>query len=141
MKIALDIGGVVKSMTSDEPVAGAREGIDVLKAAGHKIVFISKCAAEYRRILHQWLEDHDYLDRVLFCDDYEDKLAIARREEVQFMVDDKMQVLRNFVGVIPCVWFCTEPHRIAGAWKYQPEFMNQVAVAADWDEIVNIITG
>ncbi len=140
MKIAVDIGGVVKSMVDDTPIERAKEGIYKCMTAGHQVIFISKCAALYRVKLVEWLMKNGYPHNdVFFCDRPHDKLAIAKREKVDWMIDDKMQVLRDFVGQIRCIWFCTEPHRLDGARHHQPEFVEKVQVASDWSEIIDIL--
>ena len=64
------------------------------------------------------------------------------REQVDWMIDDKMQVLRDIAGqTIQCIWFCTEPHRLEGARRHQPAFVEQVRVATNWSEVIPMILG
>jgi hypothetical protein len=93
--VGCDIGGVVKSMISDEPIENAIESIKELENRDFKIVFISKCNDNYRNIITEWLNDKKLNNDVYFCKDYSDKRNICISLKVDYMIDDKLCVFKE----------------------------------------------
>jgi uncharacterized HAD superfamily protein len=142
MRIGCDIGGVVKNLTSDEPIWDAIETLTRLKEEGHEIVFISKCGASYATHTVEWLALHGLSSfEIVFCDGYAGKVELARTYNIKMMIDDKMTVLKHFPpDSFQRVWFCTEQKNIAGAKKHDPDFFQSVHLVQSWSEIEELIS-
>jgi hypothetical protein len=71
--------------------------------------------------------------------EYDDKVKIANDNNVNIMIDDRMQVLRTFPSSILKIWFCSDPKKILGAQTFQPDFINSVHIAQTWEEIIYFV--
>lgn len=138
MIIGCDIGGVVKQMTTDEPVDASIDTIRRLEENGHQVIFISKCGVNYRKTICDWLEKHGLKNKIYFCDEYSEKCAICVKLKVDYMIDDKLQVFREIPNSINKVWFCDDYKKISGAKKYQPDEVSTVTICSGWDEIFDL---
>lgn len=137
MIIGCDIGGVVKQITRDDPMDDAIATLFRLRDAGHKIIFISKCGPSYASKTVEWMAVHG-LDsfKIVFCENYAEKVVLASKFGVEAMIDDKMVVLKHFPATkYTRFWFCTEQKNIDGAQKYDPEFINTVQLVQSWADI------
>jgi hypothetical protein len=87
-----------------------------------------------------WLEKHNLSHiRVYYCLEYGEKVKIANDNKVNIMIDDRMQVLCTFPSSIIKIWFCSDPKKIEGARKFQPDFINSVRIARNWKEVVELV--
>jgi uncharacterized HAD superfamily protein len=139
--IACDIGGVIKETLNDEPIENAVESVIKLSEnTSNMIIFISKCKDSYKQKSNMWLEKHNlsYI-RAYYCLEYGEKVKIANDNNVNIMIDDRMQVLCTFPSSIIKIWCCSDPKKIEGAKKFQPEFINSVRIAGNWKETVELI--
>ncbi len=141
MIIGCDIGGVVKEMTSDNPIINSIETIKKLEDQGHQIIFISKCKDNFRIVLSQWLKSNNLNNQVFFCNEYSEKCAICIRLKVGYMIDDKLQVFKEIPESIKKIWLISDEKKISGAYKFQPNEVSKVSICGDWDEIFQIICG
>jgi len=106
-----------------EPILGAREAIDYLKAMGHRIVYIT--ANNPDNVKQQWLKDHGFMaDDSDFFQAYDKSLI-----NVDVLIDDKYDNVRDTPGV--GILF-TQPHNKKYDW--QPR-------ANTWKDVVYIIKG
>ena len=139
--IACDIGGVVKNQLNDEPIENAIESvIQLLEDTSNEFIFISKCKDSYKEKTNIWLEKYNLSHiKTYYCLEYEDKVKIANDNRVNIMIDDRMQVLRNFPSSIIKIWLCSDPKKIEGAQKFQPDFIDSVRIARSWAEITDLI--
>ena len=142
MKIGCDIGGVIKEMTSDDPIKGAIEAINQLLKKGHSVVLISKCNETYRTQINTWLVQNglDHIE-VKYCKEYNEKINIAQKLGIDVMIDDKIQVLQSFMPshYITKIWFCDDVKKIKGTQKYQPELLKTIRLAKNWEMILEIL--
>jgi hypothetical protein len=139
--IACDIGGVIKDHTNDEPIENAVESmIKLSENPSNMVILISKCGDKYKEKSNMWLEKHNLSHiRTYYCLEYGEKVKIANDNNVNIMIDDRMQVLCTFPSSIIKIWFCLDPKKIEGAKKYQPDFINSVRIARSWKEIVQLV--
>lgn len=139
--IACDIGGVIKNQVNDQPIENAVESIITLSQNSlNRIIFISKCKESYQQKSGTWLEKYNLSHiKAYYCLEYDEKIKIAEDNKVDIMIDDKMQVLRTFPSSVIKIWFCSDSNKIEGARKFQPDFINSVRIARDWNDIVQII--
>jgi hypothetical protein len=79
MIIGCDIGGVVKQMTSENPIFNSLETIDELEKLGHEIVFISKCKANFQNNILDWLKCNSLKNKIYFCKEYSEKCALCKK--------------------------------------------------------------
>ncbi len=140
MIIGCDIGGVVKEMISDEPIPDSIQTIRELEILGHQIIFISKCKDNFRIVLSEWLKSNGLNNQVFFCSEYSEKCAICIQLNVNFMIDDKLQVFKEIPNTITKLWLTSDEKKISGAKKFQPDELSKVSVCRDWTEIKNIIS-
>ena len=142
MKIGCDIGGVIKEMTSDNPIKGSIETINQLLKEGHSIVLISKCSETFRKQIDAWLKQYglDHIE-VKYCKEYSEKINIAQKLGIDVMIDDKIQVLQSFAQNpnITKIWFCDDEKKIKGTHKYQPELLKTMKFAKNWEMVMKII--
>ena len=139
--IGCDIGGVVKNHTNDEPFEGAIESVTRLSEdSSVRFIFISKCRDHYQEKTTNWLQQYNlsHIEKH-YCLEYEEKVKICHDNGVNVMIDDRMQVLRNFPDTVIKIWVCSDPKKIEGARRFQPEFINSVRIAANWQEILDLI--
>jgi hypothetical protein len=140
IKIALDFGGVIKSMVSDDPLDGALEGIATLLEQGHSVILISKCGPNFKPLIIEWLKSHNLSSLELyFCDSYDGKVSIATSQKIDVMIDDKIQVLKTFPSSIRCLWLCDDFQKISGTKKYQPEIFSQLQLVQSWSEVLDFV--
>ena len=137
--IGCDIGGVIRNQIDNTPI---EDSIDTLKELSEtsKIIFISKCKEAYLTSSQEWLKSNG-LDsfQTFYCPDYKDKIAIASRENVSIMIDDKIQVLKTFNDDIFKIWFCNDSKRILGLKKYQPDIFESINLATNWKEVACLL--
>ena len=139
--IACDIGGVVKNNATDQEIDDAVESIiNLSKDPSKTVIFISKCRDKFKEKSTAWLKDH-HLSHipVYYCLEWDEKVKLAQDHHVRVMIDDRMQVLKNFPASIIKIWFCSDTKKIEGARKFQPEFVDSVRLAGNWSEILQII--
>lgn len=139
--IACDIGGVVKNQLNDEPIENAIESlIKLSEDKSNQVIFISKCKDSYKEKTNTWLEKYNLSHiKMYYCLEYEEKVKIATDNNVNVMIDDRMQVLRHFPSSIIKIWLCSDRDKIKGAQKYQPDFIDSVRLAQSWREIIDLI--
>ena len=139
--IACDIGGVVKNHLTDEPIEGAVESlIKLSENPSNVVIFISKCKDSYKPKTTMWLEKHNLSHiKLFYCLEYGEKVPIAKDNSVDVMIDDRMQVLQCFPSSIIKIWFCSDPKKIEGARKFQPDFINSVRIAGNWTEVIQLL--
>ena len=135
MIIGCDIGGVIRNMVNDQPIDNGIETLYKL-SINNKIIFISKCKEAYKEKVTLWLKKYK-LDHfpIFFCESYDDKAKIAEDNKIDIMIDDKIQVLRNFPTKIKKIWFCSDMKKLAGTKKHQPELFNIFIITISWNEI------
>jgi uncharacterized HAD superfamily protein len=139
--IACDIGGVVKNHVNDEPIEDAIESVIKLSEdTSNQVIFISRCKDSYKEKSNNWLQKYN-LSRIkaYYCLEYNEKVQIAHDNRVNVMIDDRMQVLRTFPTSIIKIWLCSDPKKIEGAQKFQPDFVDSVRLAQSWREIIDLI--
>ena len=139
--IGCDIGGVIKNQQNDEPIANAVESILTLSEnVSNTVLFISKCKDSYKEKSNLWLREHNLSHiKTFYCLEYGEKFQIALDNKVRVMIDDRMQVLRTFPSSIIKIWFCTDSRNIEGAKKHQPDFVDSVRIARNWNDILALI--
>lgn len=139
--IACDIGGVVKNHVTDQPFENAIESVSKLADdTSNQFIFISKCKDNYQEKTNNWLKNYNLSHiKTYYCLEYDEKIKIAHENNVNVMIDDRMQVLRSFSASIIQIWFCLDQKKIDGARKFQPDFINSVRIAQNWNEVLNII--
>ena len=139
--IACDIGGVIRDQVTDAPIEDAVQAlIRLSKDETNTVILISKCKEHYKQKSKLWLEEHNLSHlRALYCLEYGEKVKIAHDNQVNMMIDDRMQVLSTFPPSIIKIWFCSDPKKIQGARKFQPDFVNAVRIARDWTEVLQVI--
>ena len=97
LKIGCDIGGVIRDLVSENPITDSIKSINKLLVT-HKVVFISKCKEKYKDKSFKWLKENNLSSiPVYFCLEYADKVNIASDEKINVMIDDRLQVLKNFL--------------------------------------------
>jgi hypothetical protein len=140
MIIGCDIGGVVKDMLSDSPIPKAIETIKELENLGHQVIFISKCKDNFKKIISEWLVKNNLeSNKVFFCNEYSEKCDICLKNNVNYMIDDKLQVFKDIPDLIKKIWLTNDKQKIEGAKKYQPNEIAKVNICKDWNEIVQLI--
>ena len=127
-------------MTSDLPISNSIESIRQLEEQGHQIIFISKCGETFQKTILNWLENYHLGNKIYFCNEYSEKCALCIRLQVNFMIDDKLQVFREIPNTIKKIWLCSDNKKILGAKKYQSDEVSNVIICSDWNAIYNIIT-
>jgi uncharacterized HAD superfamily protein len=139
--IACDIGGVVKNHLTDEPIEDSIESVVRLyEDTSNQFIFISKCRDHYQEKTTSWLQKYNLSHiKTYYCLEYVEKVKIASDNGVNVMIDDRMQVLRNFPATVIKIWFCSDPKKIEGARKFQPDFVDSVRIARNWQEIIDLI--
>jgi uncharacterized HAD superfamily protein len=139
--IACDIGGVIKNHVNDQPIENAVESVIKLSEnTSNMVIFISKCNDKYKEKSTMWLEQHNLSHiRTYYCLEYGEKVKIANDNNVNIMIDDRMQVLSTFPSSIIKIWFCSDPKKIEGAKKFQPDFINSVRLARSWTEVIELV--
>ncbi|CAF0952604.1 unnamed protein product [Didymodactylos carnosus] len=139
--IACDIGGVLRNQQNDEPIENALDSIRKLSEnKSIRIILISKCKERYAEKSNTWLKTNNLSHiETYFCLEYEEKVKIATDNKVNVMIDDRMQVLRNFPSSIIKIWFCSDRTKIDGAKRFQPDFVDSVRIAQNWEQIVQIV--
>ena len=139
--IACDIGGVIKDQVTDTPIENAVEGlIQLSKDPTNTVIFISKCKESYQRKSSLWLEEHHLSHlRAYYCLEYDEKVKIAHDNGVHVMIDDRMQVLSTFPSSMIKIWFCSDPKKLQGARRFQPDFVNAVRIARTWTEVLQLL--
>ena len=135
MIIGCDIGGVVKEMTSDNPIPNSIDTIKKLETLGNQVIFISKCKDNFRIVLTQWLKTNNLNNQVFFCNEYSEKCAICLRLKVNYMIDDKLQVFKEIPDTIKKIWLTSDEKKISGAYKFQPDEVSKVIICSDWENI------
>lgn len=121
-----DVFGVTKEMDSafwkkylyeyakEEPARKfAGEVIDKLKQDGYEIYIITAryltnrdddLGQEMRDIVRNWLqENHIHYDHIIFSP--EDKLDICKENNIDIMIEDKVENINNISDIIPVVCF------------------------------------
>lgn len=136
MIIGCDIGGVIKEMISNNPIPNAIEGIKELETFGHKVIFISKCKDGYREIISKWLKTNNLKNPVYFCQEYSEKNRLCIENNVDIMIDDKLQVFKNIPDSIKKIWFCDDYRKINGALQFQSDEFYRVIVCKNWIEVL-----
>jgi uncharacterized HAD superfamily protein len=139
--IASDIGGVIRNMLNDEPIENAIESvIKLAENPSNRMIFISKCKDHYKQGSNMWLEKHN-LSHIptYYCLEYGEKVKIANDNNVNIMIDDRMQILSTFPSSIIKIWFCSDIKKIQGARKFQPDFFHSVTIAPSWTDVLQII--
>ena len=139
MIIGCDIGGVVKEMTTELPVRNSIESIKRLEELGHQIIFISKCGEKFQENITEWLKLNNLKNKIYFCNEYSEKSLICMKLNVNYMIDDKLQVFRKIPDTINKIWLCNDEKKILGAQKYQPDEIKSVNICSDWDDIFDLL--
>lgn len=139
MIIGCDIGGVVKEMTSDQPIENALETMKELELNGHRIIFISKCKENFRKVITEWLQKNNLTNQIYFCNEYSEKCKLCIDTKTNYMIDDKLQVFRDIPDSIVKIWLCSDEKKISGAYKYQPEEVKRVTICNSWLQIKEVI--
>lgn len=140
MIIGCDIGGVVKEMTSDDPIINSIESIRQLEEQGHQVIFISKCKENFQKTILDWLHQYQLKNKIYFCNEYAEKCIICIGLKVNYMIDDKLQVFREIPNNIKKIWLCDDKKKILGAKKFQPDELSRVNICSDWNEIIKLVT-
>ena len=98
--IGCDIGGVLKNMIDRSVYLNAVETLSNLSKQ-FEIIFISKCKESYKKSNDEWLKDNSLSEyKIFYCEKYGDKIAIANKNKVDIMIDDRMQVLSTIPSTI-----------------------------------------
>jgi len=140
MIIGCDIGGVVKEMTSEQPILNSLETIDELEKLGHEIIFISKCKENFQKNILDWLKLNNLnKNKIYFCNEYSEKCALCKKLNCDYMIDDKLQVFREMPNNINKIWLCDDLKKINGAKKFQSDEVKLVTICSNWIEILNLI--
>lgn len=138
--LCCDIGGVVRNTVLNEIYENAVETLKDL-SDDYKIIFISKCSEYYKASSETFLKKHNLkIYDVYYCENYDDKINIAKSLGATIMIDDLQKVLNTFPNDIVKIWFCDDIKKVEGAKKYQPEFFNSVIHAWSWEDVKQIIT-
>jgi hypothetical protein len=105
----------------------------------NQLIFISKAKEQYQLSTTIWLKKYD-LDNVpiFFSSSYEEKNKIALEQKVDYMIDDKIPVLRSMDTNIKKIWFCTDIKKIFGLAKFELQFFNSLIVAKNWYEVTSV---
>ncbi len=144
MRIGVDIGGVVKSLTTEDPIDDAIETLFRLAQNGHSIDFISKCGLNYAQstleLLAKWKLD---CFPIHFCPTYPEKVKIAEKLNIDLMIDDKMVVLKFFENspintTCKRIWFNPEQKNIQGVRTHDRAFFDSVTIVYGWSEVEDI---
>lgn len=139
--IACDIGGVIRNNVDDEPIENAVESvIKLAENPSNRVIIISKCKDSYKQGSIEWLEKHN-LSHIptYYCLEYGEKVKIANDNNVNIMIDDRMQILSTFPSSIIKIWFCSDTKKIEGAKKFQPDYFHSVRIAGSWIDVLEII--
>ena len=139
--IACDIGGVIRNMVDDKPIENAVESvIKLAENSSNRLIIISRCKDSYKQRSKMWLEKHN-LSHIptYYCLEYGEKIKIANDNNVNIMIDDRMQILSTFPSSIIKIWFCSDTKKIEGARKFQPDYFNSVRIARSWVDVLEII--
>lgn len=139
--IACDIGGVIRDQATDAPIENGVEAlISLSEDVTNTVILISKCKDHYKQKSTLWLEENNLSHlRVFYCLEYGEKVKLAHDNQVNVMIDDRMQVLSTFPPSITKIWFCSDPKKIQGAQRYQPDFVNAVRIARNWTDVLQVI--
>lgn len=137
--IGCDIGGVVRNLQEDKPFPDSIEILEEL-SKNYKIIFISKCKQNFKKSSENFLKTNG-LDKypVFYCQEYYEKIEIAKKKNVSIMIDDLMKVLSTFPTTIMKIWVCDDQKKIDGANKFQKEFYDSVKLARNWKEIKKLL--
>lgn len=137
--IGCDIGGVVRNLQEDKPFPDSLAVLEEL-SKNYKIIFISKCKQHYKKSSDNFLKNNG-LEKypVYYCQEYNEKIEIAKKRNVSIMIDDLMKVLTTFPTTIMRIWVCNDQQKLDGAIKFQKEFYDSVKLARNWKEIRKIL--
>ena len=119
--LGIDLGGVViaeiwgmswvplslPTFRRVQPIATAKESIARLveRFGKERIHIVSQCRGFHRDRALEWLEHHGFvpelftIERIHFCDRWQEKVAICAELGITHFVDNKPQVLRSLDGV------------------------------------------
>lgn len=140
--IGCDIGGVLRDTITEEVIEGAIESINIL-SKDYEIVLISKCKDSYKEKSIDWLKKNNLSHlRTCYCETYEEKAAIAKKEKISYMIDDKITVLTNMNELknVTKIWFCNDDQKINGTKKFNPTVFDNMTLLRTWSDVVNFIT-
>lgn len=132
-RLGVDVGGVLLGASTDDserdttflsapdhvavslpPVAGAFETVrEAVRVTGGQVFVVSKCGARIEKLTRAWLEHQRFFERtgvtreqLEFVRTRPDKRVVACRLGLTHFVDDREDVLRSMVGLVPSlVWF------------------------------------
>jgi hypothetical protein len=118
--IAFDLGGVIFQVSNDTNIFSTNyldttiqpEMFHILeelrKDKYNKLIIISKAfpnnAKKSKEILKLYRLD-EYFNSIIFCEKNEDKSKIAEAMNVNIMIDDKEEVLKEFPSTIKTILF------------------------------------
>jgi hypothetical protein len=117
--LGIDFGRVISGGEGDDTIftdnfletpelEGATETIARIKPMFDDVVIISKCGPKIQRKTNLWLYHHRFFektdidsDRLFFCRERSEKVGIAQRLGVTHYVDNRMDIIRSMIGVVP----------------------------------------
>ena len=129
MRIGIDVGGVMvqhdssvenydrKEDTNFDPtqvpwMEGLFQALDALKADGHELFIVSFCGARREaetraalkaRHVSNWIPEQNWF----FTRDRKLKVKVCRDQGLQFMIDDRLDILQSFPpeSSVHLIWF------------------------------------
>jgi uncharacterized HAD superfamily protein len=137
--VGCDIGNVIRNNLDGLPIPDSVETIKELTTK-FDFVFISKCKDKFKENSNKFLTENG-LDsyKVFYCLEYDEKVEIAKKNNITIMIDDKIQVLQTFPSTTLKIWLCDDYKKIEGTKKYQKEFYDSVSLANNWEEVKEIL--
>lgn len=109
-----------------------------------EIFLISKCTPWAQEKILAWLKDNDFYaktgikpENVFFCRERHEKEKICRTNNINYFIDDRLEVLSHLVGKIPHL-FLFQPNQ-AEIDEYR-QFLDKVIRVESWSELVEKIS-
>lgn len=91
----------------------------------------------------EWLEHHDFYNRtgilkdhLNFCTERAEKAAICKKLDVQYFIDDRLEVLSHLIGVVPNLYLFRPSEKEVEEFH---EFLSEVTRVEGWEELTNIL--
>lgn len=100
------------------PIEGALTGVDALRAAGHRVIFVTSCGRNASTIgrggdKFEWLKSHGFFDGV--ADPYLDFIICADKTQVaaDVIVDDRWDTIKAWQNAGRAAILVSRPHNLS----------------------------
>jgi len=73
--------------------------------------------------------------QVYYCEKYEGKIELAQKTKINYMIDDRMEVLSILPSHIKKLWFCNN-EKLIESWSSKDEFKDVINVK-NWEAVIH----